>query len=349
MNSSLTPRLIPIFTVLAALAWLCFKGIELILHPERDYLAEILGLFLAVVGLSHFGEAKEDLIKFFKSVVIQITDTGEVKCIEVWKHCLGIKVSKSARATLSRLIRDGQTQWVVVEDEKIQGALKALQDAGVNTERGDAPGSAQNDKFKAGLAEFSSHCNFLKVSYLKDLSDRHKVSQRLLTSDEIAEVGLGLARQIYVSPNSKGWEADAISVNEFSPWGIHSKEKERPKFRVYFTDNSIGELEQRCEMDARSLHGARIEVYILPETAIVRDFLPSMLQWSEQFTKQVRRNGGITESIGEHYWNLLYWEFELRPRLDNAAIDAAHNGPSLFENPSLISKLEQSKAAKSNA
>lgn len=347
MNSSLTPRIYPLLTVLVTVCWLVITAKELIQHPEKDYINEIIGLFLAIAGLSQIGEAKKDILNFFKTVVIHVFANGEIVCQEHWKRSLGFTTSvasKAARNRLARLIRDGHLDWVIVEDETVQAKLSDLKAQGINIERGDAPGEAENQKFKAGLAEFSSRCNFLKITYLKDLSQREDISQRLLSGDEIVEICLSLARQIYISPRSDGWEADAISTNEFSPWGIHSDKKERPKFRIYFTDTSIGEIEKWCEIEARSLKGARLEVYVLPESVIIRDYLPCMLQWSALFTENVRKKGGILETIGDNCWNLLYWTFELRPRFDPEQFKASQDGPSFFDNPSVREAMEQDEA-----
>lgn len=346
MSSSLTPRIYPLLTVLVTVCWLVISAKELIQHPEKDYINEMIGLFLAIAGLSQIGEAKKDILNFFKTVVIQISTSGEVVCQEHWKRCLGLTpsaTSKAARNKLARLIRDGHLSWVIVEDEKVLTRLNDLKDQGINIERGDAPGEAENKKFKAGLVEFSSRCNFLKITYLKDLSKREDISQRLLNSDEIADICIGLARQIYVPPRSDGWEADAISTNVFSPWGIHSDDKERPRFRIYFTDTSIGELEKWCEIEAENLQGARLEVYVLPESVLIRDYLPSMLQWSAFFTENVRKKGGILEAIGDNCWNLLYWTFELRPRFDPEQIKASQGRPSFFDNPSVREAMERYK------
>lgn len=107
--------------------WLVISAKELIQHPEKDYINEMIGLFLAIAGLSQIGEAKKDILNFFKTVVIQISTSGEVVCQEHWKRCLGLTpsaTSKAARNKLARLIRDGHLSWVIVEDEKVLTRLK---------------------------------------------------------------------------------------------------------------------------------------------------------------------------------------------------------------------------------
>lgn len=346
MSSSLRPRIYPLLTVLVTVCWLFISAKELIQHPEKDYINEVIGLFLAIAGLSQIGEAKKDLQNFFKTLVVRVSSTGDVICQEHWKRCLRFTVSstsKAARKKLARLVRDGHMEWIFIEDEKMLAGLYALKDQGINIERGDAPDEARKQKFKAGLVEFSSRCNFLKVPFLRDLSKRYDVSKRLLNSDEIAEVCLGLARQIYAPSRSDGWEADAISTHDFSAWGIHSNQQERPRFRIYFADASITEFEEWCGVEAGDLKGARLEVYVMPASVIVRDYLPSMLKWSLFFTENVRKKGGTVENIGDYYWDLLYWTFELRPRLDLEQFKAAQGGPSFFDNPSVREALERYK------